>query len=83
MLLTIRDVAERLNVSPGCVYTLVAQREIAHIRIGVGRGTIRVREEDLMRFLADRAREARTVAVPPPQLKLKHLHLRRSGSRGR
>ena len=83
MLLTIRDVAERLNVSPGCVYTLVAQREIAHIRIGVGRGTIRVREEDLMRFLADRAREPRERVPSAPQLKLKHLHLPRSRSRGR
>lgn len=53
MLLTVRQTAERLNVSDGCVYRLVADRKLAHVRIGVGRGVIRIEEEDLEAFVSD------------------------------
>lgn len=62
-MLTVRDVAARLNVSPGCVYRLVSLGVLPHIRIGAGRGTIRVDEADLAAFVE---REKR---LPPTSIK--------------
>src|SRR5262245_27133831 len=50
-LLTIKQAAERLNVCPATVYDLCAQRKLAHHRVGVGRGTIRIDEADLAAFM--------------------------------
>ena len=48
---TVKEVAEKLNVSAQCVYALIdAGKLIAH-RIGLGRGTIRVSEDDLQAYL--------------------------------
>lgn len=77
MLLTVKNVAERLNISPSCVYQLVESGQLAHHRIGLGRGAIRVTEDDLTNYLdqvrhhasGDRPREK---ASRP---KLKHLKL--------
>ena len=49
--LTVKEAAELLKVSPGCVYQLIAERRIPHLRIGVGRGCIRIRRQDLEQFL--------------------------------
>ena len=51
IILTVREVAERLKVSQGCVYQLVAERRLPHFRIGLGRGCIRVKDDDLQKFL--------------------------------
>lgn len=48
---TVKQAAERLHVSIATVYQLCAERKLAHHRIGVGRGTIRISEEDLTAFL--------------------------------
>lgn len=76
MLLTVRDVAQQLNVSPGCVYSLVARFEIAHVRIGAGRGTIRIREEDLGEYLTGQRREKGEEPLAAPRPRLKHLRYR-------
>ncbi|GEM_PF-6562616 len=39
-------------MSIGCVYTLITAGKLAHVRIGVGRGTIRIPEGALEEFLA-------------------------------
>jgi excisionase family DNA binding protein len=49
--LTVKQVAERLQVSQAVVYQLCAGRMIRHHRVGAGRGTIRIREEDLAAFV--------------------------------
>jgi len=49
--LTVRQVAERLHVSQGTVYGLIAQGRLRAFRIGTGRGTLRVSEEALADFL--------------------------------
>ncbi len=64
-LLTMRQVAERLAISLSAAYQLVDARKLAHHRIGVGRGAIRVNERDLVQFLADCRREA-TLEPPAP-----------------
>ncbi len=74
-MLNVKDVAERLSLSPSKVYRLIEDREIAHHRIG---GAIRVTEEQIAEYLAETKRERQTVAtsgVRSRPLKLKHLHL--------
>ena len=51
-MLTVKQAAERLNCSPSLVYELCAKGRIRHVRIGFGRGTIRIVEEALVEFLA-------------------------------
>jgi excisionase family DNA binding protein len=70
----VKEVAERLEVSADTVYALVSAGKLRCNRIGVGRGTIRVTEEQLAEFLA--GTESRPPAPPKastPKLKLRHL----------
>ena len=76
MLLTPREVAERLKVSLSTVYGLVESGKLACYRIGLRRGAVRVSEEDLAAYLEschhsqviERQRAVRRV-------KLKHIRL--------
>lgn len=75
-MLTVREVAGKLNVSQGCVYQLIAVGRLPHVRFGVGRGVIRVPEDDLAAFVQASRREADDVAhVEPerPRVQLKHV----------
>jgi excisionase family DNA binding protein len=51
MMLTVVEVAVRLRISRTCVYQLVDSRRLGSHRIGVGRGTIRISEEDLAAYV--------------------------------
>lgn len=53
-LLTVEEVARRLDVSKSLVYRLFADRDMEQIRVGTGRGRILVSEEELERYLSDR-----------------------------
>ena len=64
-MLTVREVADHLRVSPSCVYGLIGRGLLACHRIGLGRGTIRVTAEQLARFL-DRATAGARRLYPPP-----------------
>lgn len=68
------QVAERLGVSVACVYALVESMELAHYRIGMGRGTIRVSDEQLQAYLG-RHEQKRPVKAAAAPVKLKHLSL--------
>ncbi|MFK7819506.1 MAG: helix-turn-helix domain-containing protein, partial [Planctomycetaceae bacterium] len=77
-MLSVRQVAERLNVSRSCVYELISSGKIPHHRIGKRRGVIRVTETGLQSYLDS----IRGGCVPPtrslqPSTTLKHLHLGR------
>lgn len=50
-LLTVKQAAWYLNVGDRTVYSLCADNNLRHYRIGNGRGTIRIRREDLDRYL--------------------------------
>jgi excisionase family DNA binding protein len=55
--LTVKQVAERWCVSRSIVYALVANGVIPHIRVGLGRGTIRISQEDVDRYEKERNRD--------------------------
>lgn len=50
-MLTVGQVAERLNVSLGTIYAACQSGRLRHYRIGRGRGAIRITEEDLQLFV--------------------------------
>ena len=51
--LTVKQVAERLAVAQTTVYLLCSESRIDHIRVGVGRGAIRISEEALDAFIKE------------------------------
>jgi excisionase family DNA binding protein len=77
--MTVKEAAERLEVSVGTVYALVSAGKLKCHRVGLGRGTIRITEEHIAAMLgpgqpATPAPPAAPIAParrPPP--KLKHL----------
>jgi excisionase family DNA binding protein len=62
--LTIKEVASRLRLSPGSVYTMVHGGKLRHTRVGLRRGRILVPEDAVHEYLAEGqpapAREAPT-----------------------
>ena len=75
MLLTVKVSADRLGISPGLVYSLVAGRKLRFVRIGNGRGRIRIPEEghqgipgtlDVRAAGAASAERAGATQAPPP-----------------
>ena len=78
MLLTVREVARRLNVNRSTVYELVSNGRLSCHRVGLGRGTIRVSADDLDRYLescrsqSSQANHDSTISIRP---RLKHLKI--------
>ena len=68
------EAAKRLEVSASMVYGLCASGRMPHKRIGLGRGTIRISEEDLTAYL-DTCRADR----PAPRASLRHIKIRPGG----
>lgn len=78
---TIRDVAERLKVSETSVRRMIKAGDLPSIRVGGGRGLLRVTEEDL-RLYVEMNRNAgvqRPTAELPARRPLKHLTAPESG----
>jgi excisionase family DNA binding protein len=51
----VREVAQRLEISQSCVYALIAAGKLPATRHGLGRGCIRVSEEQLAEYLKEAA----------------------------
>ena len=49
--LTVRESAERLGCSEALVYLPCAERRLPHVRLGSGRGTIRIAEDDINEYV--------------------------------
>lgn len=52
-LLTVNDVVEQTRLSLASVYRLIKSGRLPHVRPGVGRRAIRIRQEDLERYLKE------------------------------
>ena len=75
---TVKEAALRLCCSDDLVYQLCSARKLGHIRLGMGRGRIRIREEDIEEFLRGVSVDpVNKVTEPPktPPVKLKHLQV--------
>ena len=57
-LFSIKEVARRLSVSPTTVHNLIDVGKLAALRIGTGRGRLRIRPDDLESFQREAEREA-------------------------
>jgi excisionase family DNA binding protein len=44
---TVQQAAKVLEVSPGLVYSLCLRGKLAHTRIGLGRGVVRIEQRDI------------------------------------
>lgn len=74
-LLTVREVAEILRVSPSLVYQLVEANKLACHRIGNRNGAIRISPADLDEYLARCRNEPQDKTPKPARPRLKHLKL--------
>ena len=74
-LLTVNEVQTQLNVSRACVYSLVESGQLPCIRIGIGRGTIRIDATDLEAFIESRKYPPRKQARARPANGKAFIHL--------
>jgi excisionase family DNA binding protein len=58
-LLSVAEAADRLGVSPRTLYRLCAEGRLPHQHLGTGRGTIRIRPEDLAALALKAAEHAK------------------------
>lgn len=54
-LMTIKDVAEYMQLSVISVTRMVARKEIPHIRVGKGRGSIRIVPDVLEKYIQNKS----------------------------
>jgi len=75
--LTVNEVAEQLRVSRSFVYGLVASGRLRAVRIGKGRGAIRVAQADLIAYVHRNSTVVREAAdvQPRPTERLRHIRL--------
>jgi excisionase family DNA binding protein len=77
MLLTVKQAAERLGISPALTYSLVAGRKLRFCRVGNGRGRIRIPEDAIGEYLARCTFEATDEEPSRPVSRMPRLrHLR-------
>lgn len=79
-MLTVKQVAEKLNITPQSVYQLIQTGKLPVHRFGNGRGTIRISQEDLDRFIEScrhvaAPQDVPIVSRPTRQPPLKHIRL--------
>jgi excisionase family DNA binding protein len=70
-MLKVKDVAEQLGVAQGTVYQLCASGKIVHLRIGRGRGAIRIEPAAVADYVE--AVRVRTPEMKPGEFR--HLKL--------
>jgi excisionase family DNA binding protein len=76
-MMTVKQAAGKLGVSPALVYALVAARRIRHERHGLGRGRIRIAEDALDEYRRRQTVEvAEAVVAPPPRPRRIYKHVR-------
>lgn len=73
--MTVKKAAERLEVSAATIYNLVAAGKLCCVRVGVGRGAIRILEEHIAEFLQGAGPAAKNPPAPSRPVKLKHIRL--------
>ena len=68
---TVAEAAAQMRLSEGAVYDLCRSRQLPHLRLGGGRGAIRINQDDIDRYVAqcfvagDEQGEGTLEAKPP------------------
>src|SRR5262249_18440634 len=62
---TVREVAELLSISAQAVYQLCTKKKLRHLRLGIGRGTLRIPASALDEFISQSTVRV-SEATPPP-----------------
>ena len=78
-LFTVREAADRLNVSEKTIRNLLKSGKLDYHRIGAGRGVIRISEEALNRHLDDcevKGDETFRPRIRRERLSLRHIRLK-------
>ena len=78
-MLTIREAADRLNVSEKTVRNLLKSGKLDYHRIGAGRGVIRISEDALARHLEDcqvKGDDTVRPRIRRERLSLRHIRLK-------
>jgi excisionase family DNA binding protein len=80
MLLTIKEVAGVLRVGRSCIYWLLKEERMHGVRIGFSRGTLRIDQEELHRFIAENTvrRRGRLTSEPRQSAPNAFTHLNAS-----
>ena len=76
-MLTVGQAAARLGISIALIYQLCSSRKLPHIRLGCGRGTIRISESDLDAYVQAARVETFTLASTTG---LKHIRPKQASS---
>ena len=71
--MTVKQAAEKLEVSQATVYALVASGRLRCHRVGLGRGCIRITEEHLVEYLKGAEPVIAPMLPPARQVRLKHI----------
>lgn len=72
-MLTVKQVAEQLQMSPTSVYDLIARGRLVVLRLGPRGGAIRVRGEDLEAYLSSCRSGQLPVTIRPRRARLRHV----------
>ena len=73
--LSVREYAVEYGISPATVYAMCAQKKLAHLRLGVGRGTIRIPTTEADDRTGEVGRSDQTTAPKMKRIKLQHLQM--------
>jgi excisionase family DNA binding protein len=75
----VKEVAARLEVSSATVYGLIAAGKLRCVRVGLGRGAIRILDEHIAEYLQKAEPGAKQPPVPARKPVLKQLSINSGG----
>jgi excisionase family DNA binding protein len=64
--MTVREAAGQLEITPSGIYALCSRGLLGHMRIGVGRGVIRIEQSDIDSFKVEARKKGEPGAVAIP-----------------
>jgi excisionase family DNA binding protein len=73
--MTVKQAAERLEISVSLVYSLIASRKLRFCRVGNGRGRIRIPDDAIEEYLARCTFAVEEEKTTPSIPRFKHLRL--------
>jgi hypothetical protein len=73
--LSVREYAIEYGISPATVYAMCARKKLAHVRLGVGRGTIRIPLTEADDRTGEPGRSDQPTPPKAKRVKLQHLRM--------